>query len=145
MHAGNFLRFTSGKGEFLALAAASGIRAGRPPNEPVRLKTVHVLRSLKHPDEVRALRRIYGSGFFLVGVTVEESERRRYLTDEKGCSVEEVDALLRRDEHEEDSRCVDGAGENCGQRTRDTLHLADAFVPLNDESQLERFLQLVFG
>lgn len=145
MHAGNYLRFTSAKGEFLALAAASAIRAGRRVEEPVRLKTVHVLRSLKHPDEVRALRRIYGSGFFLVGVTVGEAERRKYLTDEKGCSTPEVDALLRRDEYEEDPTYVDESGENYGQRTRDTFHLADAFVPLNDESQLGRFLRLLFG
>jgi len=93
MHAGNYLRFTSQKGEFLALASAKAIRSARPP-DGVRLKTVHVLRSLKHPDEVRALRRIYGSGFFLVGVTTQEKDRRRYLKDEKGCFDEEVVGLL---------------------------------------------------
>lgn len=145
MHAGNYLRFTSQKGEFLALASASAIRAGRPAEEGVRLKTVHVLRSLKHPDEVRALRRIYGSGFFLVGVTAGEEERRKYLADEKGCSSDEVDKLLQRDEHEDDARYIDEDGENYGQRTRDTFHLADVFVPLDDKQKLETFLNLVFG
>lgn len=144
MHAGNYLRFTSQKGEFLALASAKAIRSARPP-DGVRLKTVHVLRSLKHPDEVRALRRIYGSGFFLVGVTTQEKDRRRYLKDEKGCSDEEVAGLLRRDEHEDNALFISEDGENYGQRTRDTFHLADVFVPLDDESKLERFLKLVFG
>lgn len=143
MHAGNYLRFTSCKGEFLALAAAKAIRERRPP-DGVMLKTAHVVRSLKHPDEVRALRRIYGSGFYLIGVTVDESQRRSYLLDEKGCSQEEVDDLLERDEHEEDAQYVNN-GQNFGQRTRDTYHLADVFIPLDAEPQLERFLKLVFG
>jgi hypothetical protein len=45
MYAGNYLRFTSERGEFLALAAARAIRARRPP-DGVLLKTVHVVRSL---------------------------------------------------------------------------------------------------
>jgi deoxycytidylate deaminase len=147
MHAGNYLRLTSKKGEFLALAAASAIRKLRPsePVESVLLKRVHVIRSLKHPDEVRALRRIYGGGFFLIGVTVSEKERRSYLRDDKGCSPKEVDDLLERDEHEEDPQYVDENGQNYGQRTRDTFQLADVFIRLDDEKGLERFLELVFG
>lgn len=144
MYAGNYLRFTSERGEFLALAAAMKIGTRRPP-EGVLLKTAHVVRSLKHPDEVRALRRIYGNGFYLIGVTVAEEQRRSYLHDDKGCTEAEVDALLRRDEHEEDARFVGMDGQNYGQRTRDTFHLADVFIPLDEEVQLERFLKLVFG
>lgn len=68
MHEGSFLRLRSRKGEFLALAAASEILARRK-GEGFQKRTAHVVRSLKHPDEVRALRRIYGPGFFLI-VTV---------------------------------------------------------------------------
>ena len=144
MHAGNYLRFSSERGEFLSLAAAQAIRATRT-NGDVRLKTAHVLRSLKHPDEVRALRRIYGTGFYLIGITVNEAERRSFLHDDKGCTKEEVDRLLQRDEHEEDPRFIGEDGQNYGQRTRDTYQLADAFVPLDAEVQLERFLSLIFG
>ena len=146
IHAGDYLRFASRKGEFLALAAAKAIRSRRPPEttDGVLFKTAHVVRSLKHPDEVRALRRIYGSGFFLIGITVAEAERRTFLGDDKGCSKEEIDKLFRRDEHEEDARYV-ADGENFGQRTRDTFHLADAFIALDDEDQLKRFLNLIFG
>ena len=144
MHAGNYLRFTSERGEFLALAAARAIRARRPP-EGVLLKTAQVVRSLKHPDEVRALRRIYGNGFYLIGVTVAEDQRRSHLYNDKGCTKDEIEALLRRDEHEEDARFVGTDGQNYGQRTRDTFHLADVFVPLDEERQVERFLKLIFG
>jgi deoxycytidylate deaminase len=144
MHAGNYLRLQSQRGEFLALAAAKQIKELRPP-EAVLLKQAHIVRSLKHPDEVRALRRIYGGGFFLIGVTVDEDERRRFLRDERGCTIDEVDKLLERDEHEEDPRYVDAHGQNYGQRTRDTFQLADVFIPLDAESKLERFLKLVFG
>lgn len=144
MHAGNFLRFASRKGEFLALAAAQAIRASRY-DDGAPTRTVHVLRSLKHPDEVRALRRIYGTGFFMIAITADERERRRHLTDDLGCTKDEVDELLRRDEHEEDADYIDEKDQNFGQRTRDTFQLADVFVPLDDEHQLQRFLGLVFG
>jgi deoxycytidylate deaminase len=144
MHAGNYLRFSSRRGEFLALAAAQAIRATRTKGD-VRLKTAHVLRSLKHPDEVRALRRIYGPGFYLIGITVSEADRRSFLRNDKGCTQDEVDRLFQRDEHEEDRRFICDDGQNYGQRTRDTYQLADAFVPLDAEVQLERFLSLIFG
>lgn len=143
MHTGNTLRFSSEKGEFLALAAAKAIRSRRP-QERVLLKTAHVIRSLKHPDEVRALRRIYGGGFYLIGVTASEKERRSYLL-KKGCKTKEVDQLFQRDEYEEDPKYVDTEGRNFGQRTRDTFHLADVFIPIDAEKQLMRFLSLVFS
>jgi deoxycytidylate deaminase len=147
MHAGNKLRFYSRRGEVLALAAAKEIRSKRPspPDGPVMLKTAHVVRSLKHPDEVRALRRIYGGGFYLIGISVEERQRRLFLQDEQGCTEKDVDALLRRDEHEVDTRYIDEEGNNYGQRTRDTYQLADAFIPIEAEEQLARFLGLLFG
>jgi deoxycytidylate deaminase len=104
-----------------------------------------VIRSLKHPDEVRALRRIYGSGFYLIGITVEKDERRRHLGRDRGCSTPEIDRLLERDEHEENPECVGADGENYGQRTRDTFHLADAFIPLDSGEALDRFFSLLFG
>lgn len=144
MHVGNKLRLESRRGEFLALAAAKAIRSTRQDGR-VHQKTVNILRSLKHPDEVRALRRIYGNGFYLIGVTVDEEERRLSLRDDRGCTADEVNQLLERDEHEEDPRYIAEDGQNYGQRTRDTFHLADVFVRLSDEQALERFLTLLFG
>lgn len=142
MSLGNALRQRSDRGEFLALAAAQRINEARADegggvrNAP-RLKTAHIIRSLKHPEEVLALRRIYGLGFFLIGVTVAREERVRFLKQDKNCTDEEIEGLLKRDEHEEE--------HPLGQRTRDTFQLSDVFVSLEDEKQFSRFLNLVFG
>jgi deoxycytidylate deaminase len=143
MARGNELRLRHRKGEVLALASAGNIAVWRG-DQTFRPRTAHVLRSLKHPDEVRALRRIYGTGFFLLGLSVPEERRRRYLSDDKRCTEAEVDELLRRDEHEDAPTYVRD-GTNFGQRTRDTFQLADAFVRADSEGDISRFLDLVFG
>lgn len=143
MHEGSHLRQRSGKGEFLALAAASEIRRRRRGTD-FTPRRARIIRSLKHPDEVRALRRIYGPGFFLIGIGVPEQTRRDYLQGDKRCTPDEVNKLLERDEHEESSDYVE-RGYNFGQRTRDTFQLADVFLRHDDERAIERFLDLVFG
>jgi deoxycytidylate deaminase len=145
MNAGNYLRFSSRKGGLLALAAAQAILLARNAAGRLRPRTAHVIRSLKHPEEVRTLRRIYGSGFYLIGITIDQDERRRHLRENRGCSTNEIDKLLERDEHEEDPACVGLDGENYGQRTRDTFQLADAFIPLKSTKALDRFFNLIFG
>ncbi len=139
MDVGNKARLQHG-GDILGLAAAAEISSERPKNgqgnrEP-RGRTAYLLRSLKHPGEVQALRRVYGAGFYLVGVVAPESQRKEFLKSRKGCSDEEIAHLLERDEHEE---------HEYGQQTRETFHLADVFVPLGDEKALRRFLDVVFG
>jgi deoxycytidylate deaminase len=138
MDAGNQARKYGG--DVLALAAAAMIGLGRTKDaqgrpEPQK-RTAHVVRSLKHPAEVLTLRRIYGPAFFLIGVVEGEDERRRYLASVKGCGKDEIDDVLKRDDYE---------GLELGQRTRDTFHLADVFVPVSDNGALQRFLDLVFG
>jgi deoxycytidylate deaminase len=138
MSMGNAARQRGG-GDILALGAAASIHAKRRTNkhgqqEPLP-KHAHLIRSLKHPAEVLALRRIYGSGFFLIGVISEPAERRDFLENRKGCRPEEITTLRARDEHEGD----------IGQRTRDTFELADVFLRLGDTDGIKRFLRLVFG
>lgn len=136
MSAGNEVRKKADRGDSLALMAARAIGQERPLEQRVRARTAHVLLTLKHPAEVTALRRIYGPGFFLIGVCATEEERRHYLESTKGIAKGIVDQLLQRDEDE---------GDPLGQRTRDTFHLADVFVSLGENKPLERFLDLVFG
>lgn len=136
MTAGNRAREQARRGDIVALYAAHNIYLARPERSQPLPKVAHVLRSLKHPQEVWTLRRIYGSGFFLIGVSVSETERRDYLMGRKGCSQEEIDQLIRRDENEENE---------FGQKMRDTFQLADVFIPQKKEEQLWRFLDLVFG
>ena len=144
MHHGNALRLNMRQGGVLALAAARKIMAMRAsPGEPMR-RYAHVIRSLKHPDEARALRRIYGAGFYLLGITQSEASRRDYLKNRKNCTDDEITTLFERDEDEQDPDYFH-EGTNYGQQTRDTFHLADAFVPMDDESELRRFLKLIFA
>ena len=139
--AGNKLREATSRPDIWSMIASSKIFSGRKSEDaPLPLhRTAHVIVSLKRPEEVELLRRIYGSGFFLIGVFAGESERKKFLTGRKGLSDPEADSLIKRDQKEE--------GE-LGQRTRDTFQMADVFVSTDKvqyERDLKRFLRLVFG
>lgn len=139
MSAGNLLRQAARRGDILALHAIAEIASGRTSEDGVtqpRPKTVHLLRSLKHPAEVEALRRVYGPGFFLIGLLSREEERLRTLTQMKGLSAPQAEQVIARDQGEDD---------NLGQQTRDTFYLADVFLRADDRDQLARFIDLVFG
>ena len=143
MDCGNAARAKIRRGDFLALVAASQIlrsrevtKDGRRPHE----RKAHILHSLKRPEEVKALRKIYGAGFFLIGVSASLDERLRYLKQDKSMSEEEAKDLIDRDLIEEAIKY--------GQRTRDTFYLADVFIRVERgeyKDQLQRFLNLVFG
>ena len=138
MDAGNKIRELTKCPDFVTATAIAGmgVRRSRDSHgigEPVR-KTVHVLNSLKRPEEVAMLRKIYGLGFYLIGIFASEAERREYLTNDKNIPKSDALKLMKRDEDE---------AVLFGQRTRDTFQLADVFVKLADDAcpkQLERFL-----
>jgi deoxycytidylate deaminase len=138
MDAGNKTRKVSGLREILALYAATTI-SRRASGSPTA--TIHLIDSLKRPEEVAALRRIYGPGFFLIGVYSPETDRAAHLQD-RGMSKEEASRLIERDRDE---------GQESGQRTRATFQLADVFVQLDRDhlgqfkDQVKRFVDLVFG
>src|SRR5690606_927454 len=97
----------------------------------------HLFHSLKHPDEVRLLREVYQQGFFLIGVSSSKAKRLDFLTREKGIPMPEAEELIRRDESEEDKH---------GQHTRETFHLADAFLNMDSDSwktDLDRIFNLL--
>lgn len=141
MDAGNKLREHTRRGDYLALYAANEIarkrNVGEDGPEP-QSRTVHVLDSLKNPEEAAALRKIYGPGFFLVAVYSPEVERIEYLRDHKNLSDSHARKLVERDRAEDSS---------LGQQTRETFHQADVFIQIGDagRKQLWRFIDLVFG
>jgi deoxycytidylate deaminase len=144
MRAGDAIREKTQDPGFLAMDAASRIFSTRPENdsdEPAALPhTAHIIVSLKREEEVEILRKIYGPGFFLIGIFASEQERRDYLETEKGVYGQQLSELIERDQKEEDRKF--------GQRTRDTFEHADVFVSLKDaqyKKGLRSFLQLVFG
>jgi len=143
MTAGNTLRQLAARGDVMALYAIAEIRKGRPVGADTRTgpvtKTVHLLRSLKHPEEVETLRRVYGAGFFLIGLHASEKQRFAYLTARKGMSQSQAETLMDRDRSE---------GDRLGQQTRDTFTLSDVFIQsesAHEHDQLARFLDMVFG
>lgn len=144
MNNGKILRQKYKRGDFYALLAINEINRMRSSlngtPEPLS-RNVHVIRSLKHPDEVETLRSVYGDGFFLLGVSSSIKSRKYFLENMKGVEPEEeIDRLIERDDKE--------AGDY-GQRTRDVFELADAFVTTDDSTrlseQLSRILDPLFS
>lgn len=109
-----------------------------------------IVRQLKHPDEVRQLRSVYGSRFVLIGAWSHQSEREtavRERLESAHPAMDEHDItkhasrLMRRDQK-------DGK-RKMGQRVRDTFELADAYVALRPgksiEDEMRRIVRLLFG
>lgn len=134
IEAGNNIRAWTGRNDALALGAAGHIAAGRTGRQPLP-RTAHIISSLKRPEEVATLREIYGAGFFLIALSASRQQREQYFEDRgmKGAA----DELIDKDTAE--------SGQY-GQQTRETFHLADVFVSMEDyRNQLNRFLDLIFG
>lgn len=138
MNNGDQLRKESGLNGALATGAAKIIQEKRKKNTA---KQAYIINSLKHPREVELLRKIYGDGFYLIGIHNDEKRRHKYLTDDKGLTHDEANELIKIDEDE---------SIDYGQKTRDTYHLSDFFLNLdkNDDkvkNRLQRFLELIFS
>lgn len=143
MNAGNKVREKMGRGDALALWAVAEIARLRPPEEELsKKKFAYILDSLKHPKEIETLRRVYGNGFFLIGIYSPEGKRIEFLHRNRGVDALNAKALVLRDYNEDNQ-------SNAGQQTRETYHVADAFVslinPAEAKSQISRVLDLVFG
>jgi deoxycytidylate deaminase len=149
--AGNKIREITKKNDMMALVAAGAIAdlryqenkaLGRKPNSRRSIplnNTAFVISTVRRPEEVTTLRRIYGSGFFLVGVNASREEREHYLS-EKGIVGAPAAKLMETDANERLQH---------GQATRDTFQMADIFVSGASKSdyadQVSRFLDLLFG
>lgn len=154
MDAGTELREVTGRGDSLAMLAVAAIRGRRKKqgSDPTRSQPRHaiILHSLKHPDEVQSLRRIYGSNFVLISAYMPEEDRFRKLASKLSASefafqakefFVQAQKLFHRDESE--------AGKPLGQQVRKTFPMADVFIDVTDPSRLrhevERFIGLLFG
>ncbi|MDB5047247.1 MAG: Cytidine deaminase [Fibrobacteres bacterium] len=138
MTAGNEARSNAGRGDILAALAITEIMRKRTDYQPLHGR-VQLLHSLKHPEEVRLLREVYQHGFFLIGISSSKEKRLEYLRSRKGIPKDEAEALIARDESEDDKH---------GQHTRETFHLSDAFVNIDSSDlsdRLGRIFKLLFG
>jgi deoxycytidylate deaminase len=150
MTAGNEYRNLSENNSALAYSAIAEISKIRceksEDNEAEPLANqAWIIRSLKNPEEVEALRKTYGDSLFIVGIYSSYEKRKEYLTKKANSSDEQgfVNGLIERDADE-------GPSNGHGQHTRDTFHLADFFVDADktkeqNEFDIERIFKLVFA
>ncbi|MFC5299735.1 anti-phage dCTP deaminase [Azospira restricta] len=109
---------------------------------PKKLRQVHIIDSIKHPDELKLLRATYGDIFWLIGVFAPQSVREQRLTVQQNLDKPALGAIMQRDYREEDDH---------GQKVRDVFYQADFFVrndqenKLQLEKSLDRFLEIIFG
>jgi deoxycytidylate deaminase len=140
-NAGDELRAIFGRriGAALAIRKIRDLRT----TAPAGAVPAFIIDSLKNPDEVEALRDVYGHSFYVVSVLCRESIRRnRLLLKHKAEGQPFVDRLIQRDE---------AGGSDDGQHVRKMLHLGDLFVanerrdkkPLAQD--LARFIEIVAG
>jgi deoxycytidylate deaminase len=140
MDRGNEARLATGRNDVLALLAIGEIHVRRPTDRAPLAGHAFILRQLKQPEEVYLLRETYGSGFHLIGAYCPRTVRERFLR-KRGVSKADVERLIDRDEHEPSIP---------GQHLRDTFHLSDVFIEVDEQRanlrrQIQRFLLLLFG
>lgn len=138
MSEGDNLRKSSSNNGILAYGAVKLINEKRLDKPK---KTAFIINSLKHPDEVSILRKVYGQGFYLFGIHSDKFRRINYLTKDKGISQKYATELVDIDEDEKIKN---------GQKTRDTFHLSDFYLNFgkNDDqvkNTIQRFLELIFS
>lgn len=153
MNAGNTARRKSTNDAILAMGAAAKIKQYRieePKNSTQPIRLVYIIDSLKHKEEVLWLRKVYGEGFYLIGVYADEEDKRDYLKNiAKISDDKDITKLINRDRDE--------LGKIYGQHTGDVFELSDFFLcykdsvePQKDKNKivsedLERFIRLLFN
>ena len=152
MDEGDKFREEMERDDALALLSLSDVIKFRAKNTSAETvpRQAYVFRSLKRPEEVTALRRIYGSNLIVVGVHSAREQRVDNLAERFAKSRfsaqhdqfrDKAEELVLRDESDE--------RKSHGQRLRSAFALADFFLdssdPLSVRRDLQRFLNLLFG
>ena len=146
MTAGNEFRRSLGRGDAMSMVAVGAIREFRKTTKSE--KHAFILRSLKHPDEVKSLRNIYGPAFILFSLASSRTARVKHLAN-KICKTNlEFDTtkflpvaedLINRDQQEPDDRM--------GQKVSKVFHLADFFIDVDHgmKEAVKRLVELFLG
>ena len=141
MDAGDELRSRAGGGAAAILTTIQMQKSRKNHTGSARIPHVghaYVLKSLKHADEIRDMRKIYGKSFWLISAYVSKKNRLDLLRKTMGSQAEK---LVDRDYH-------DDAAER-GQAVREIFPQGDVFVdasnPNRARRQIDRFVELMFG
>ncbi len=157
MDAGDDFRSISGLGQALSLLSIIAIREQhrkvysekRSPKQPIP-RCAYIFKSLKHPEEVETLRRVYGRNFYLISAYTPRDIRVQNLVARIAASSSDS----RTDKYRPDAerlvtRDEDDFEKKLGQKVRTTFPKADCFIDVRDPVQtkeaIERFIELIFG
>jgi deoxycytidylate deaminase len=137
MEQGNNARKKYNNNSVLAMGASEVIQSTRGDSN----RKAYIINSLKHPDEIKYLREIYGQGFYLIGVFSDLNKRSEYLTVDLGLSNKQSEELMEKDRDSEYGH---------GLHTSDAFHLSDYFVYIEQDrarlkNGIHRFLDIIFG
>ena len=136
--AGDKIRRDAGDNGILADGVAREIRTRRKGQDTFR--HAYIINSLKHPEEVRRLRRIYAGGFYLIAVSPDDAIGKDFLK-RKGVADDDLLKLIPGDQDDVAAY---------GQKVSDTFHLADFFVRMDGrdpqlQGELKRVCRILFG
>lgn len=150
MNAGDTFRASTGRNDALALLALSAVVRHRGKTKNPIPRQAYLFRSLKRPEEVNALRRVYGSNLIVLGIhsgrhvrvdNLAERIAQSYFAAQRDQYRDKAETLVLRDESDE--------RKQHGQRLRSAFAMADFFLdssePLRLRANIERFLNLLFG
>jgi deoxycytidylate deaminase len=152
--AGNELRRALDRKDAVAMLGVGAVREYRyitlgDPNKPLA-GFAAIFHSLKRPEEIEALRRIYGPAFLVLAAYAPRARRVQDLarriaesrySHQTGQFLSKAERLITTDEAEVDNPF--------GQNVRDSFALADVIVNAGDAQSLDaaitRFIDLLFG
>lgn len=109
--------------------------------QPKLLRQVTIIDSLKHQEETKLLRRVYGGVYWQFTVFAPESVRETRLKS-KGIDRKELTGIFTRDDNDD---------EDHGQKVSKTAYLSDFFIRndcQNDvrlKAVINRFLEIMFN
>lgn len=159
MNAGDYLRNKIRSGAALIPLVTTAIRHSRQKillkegcehdHDEVELYNhCYIVNSLKHPDEVNVLRKIYGEKFIMVSALIPQNERKSNLCSKIARSYGKADdksflskaeKLIEKDRSRRDYKF--------GQNISGAFPLADFFLRGGDSARNDarRFLKILFG
>lgn len=143
MDLGNEIRNKTNNNSILSMYSIAEIGQIRKTKYKDKIcKVAYIIDSLKHPDEVKELRKIYGQGFYLIAIHIEKEKRISYLIERKNIKYKKkAEELIQRDEHED---------LRYGQQTRNAFQSADFFIHYDGNedktsNSIARTTRIIFG
>lgn len=138
MDAGDHVRQLAGNDAVACLAVQEFSKARKESGRGI----AYLVDSLKHPDEIRTLRQLYGRSFYVLGLYSSHKNRRENLVIRLKVKPEDpvIDEIMKRDQH---------GGIKHGQNVQLTFPLCDLFIDVDEHTKaldlLTRFVELIFG